>query len=165
MACIYSSLSLVESLTLLLYCIRREFGWKYRKRRPEDRRPKTYENEEPLRKRRPSRKLRPPTKTKTPYENKDPIRKWRPLRNLWFFCRKRNNFNNFNMTPSARIDESVNTFQLHKVLLVVGTLFIRSNNSSSRNKQCLSIAQSNNTLILNGVTTCSRYIFSGPFQE
>ena len=52
---------------------------KTRKRRPEDqrptktktRRPKTYENEDPLQKRRPA-------KTKTPYENKD-LRKRRPF--------------------------------------------------------------------------------------
>ena len=49
-----------------------------RKRRPEDLRPmktKTYENEDTLRKQR-------PTKMKTPYENEDPF----------IFCRKQNDF-------------------------------------------------------------------------
>ena len=53
------------------------------------RRPKTYENEDPL------RKWRPLTKTKTPYENDDPLRKRRPptkTKTLLFFCRKRNDF-------------------------------------------------------------------------
>ena len=58
------------------------------------RRPKTYENEDLLRKRRPLTKRRPPTKTKTPYENEDPLRKRRPTKTKTriFFCLKRNNF-------------------------------------------------------------------------
>ena len=52
---------------------------------PENEDPKTYENEDPLRKR------RSPTKTKTPYENEDTyenedlLRKPRPLRNFYDF--------------------------------------------------------------------------------
>ena len=61
----------------------------------------SIENEDPLRKRRPTktktpyenedllRKRRTPTKTKTSYENEDLLRKRRPL----YFCRKRFQYN------------------------------------------------------------------------